>query len=436
MNLQGFFSTFFFLLFYIPFNVIIMLAAAFVLGLVNRLFHLNFPTWLIGLAAGLLAGIIVYAVIEGSTNKLGASPELLYTTTFIIHVLLFLLLLTFSGIGKLIFRNAPAVPFHFEKPQAIAATIYTASILAFALLPLLAKGKAYLQDVADKKYTENLQMIINTNDTTAFKKALDNNYQLADVKLNDYSTQSLFDYLLEHNKTALVKLLVAKNTNLVTYHSELNINSEAMLQVLLEAGLPTVDAIQQLTLKNDTALVKLTVEKFHPQFDTCKDYMVALITRDVLGHGNIDLLDYLIEHGLAKNISYSSNALYQYVEKNDLQTVQLLINKGFSLDTANSQIVEKAISNRNLPMLAYLFQYPFDKNKKVDGYSYLEKAILSNGDQLINFLLMQQPDVTTIHVTDGDGVTNALLLAEKYERTEMLAKLKRYVSQNKTNQHA
>jgi ankyrin repeat protein len=174
-------------------------------------------------------------------------------------------------------------------------------------------------------------------------------------------------------------------------------------------------------------LVKTVIEKYQPRFDEGDTSLVAYITIDLLEYNhNPGLLDYLVQNGLTAGVPQTSEAISYFIKKNDFNTVKMLDEKGFKIDTSNDYLMETAISNRNVDIIQFLLQRQFNPNRPNNEYTYLEYAILSNAEPVIDVLLKLKPDITTLHDTDDETAINALLLAQKNNRTAMLEKLKAY----------
>ena len=147
-----------------------------------------------------------------------------------------------------------------------------------------------------------------------------------------------------------------------------------------------------------------------------------------MDHQDIELLDYLIAKGLTKKLDQTNETIEFFAQKEPFEILKFLIDKGFKVDPNDNRPVYWAIYNNDLPLLKHLFQSPFDVNKLQGEYTHLEDAIAGGKEEIFDFLLTQNPEVNTLHPTKLHGETNALLLAERYERPKMLEKLKNYIS--------
>ena len=405
-----------------------MLVAALFLGILNKLFGLNFPTWAVSFAAGIMVFVMLMSLIETSSMKNG-NTGLYYSATLVINIIMIIIMLTFSGIGKLIFKKQTATEFSFGKSQKIAAVAYCIALGSLAAIPAIANGKEQLKDAISEKNKQHIKEAIDANNKSAFKKALEETSNLAELRLDNYTTQSLFEYLVVQNKYELVDMLIKKDKSALTYSIDWAISSPEMIKVLLDHGMSPVDVVEKLTYKNNTALAKMVVEQYHPKFDSGNNSIVEYISRNVLDYNNNPaMLDYLVEHGLAKSALQSNEAIYYFIKKNDFPKVKMLVEKGFQIDTAQHAMMEKAISNENIEMINFLFEHKFTINRPYNEYTYVEYAILSNAETVIDLLLKLKPDVTTLHPTYDEAEINALIMAEKYERMFMLEQLKRYIA--------
>ena len=267
--------------------------------------------------------------------------------------------------------------------------------------------------------------MIDSNNTEDFKTACLNS-DLTSVRLPGQD-QELVDYLVSKNKTALVHILIKNKPVVFSYAYTWDITSPQMVETLIKDGMNTSKAVQVLTAFNRTELVKATVEKYHPLFDTC----VGLITQFVVEHGNMELLDYLIEHGLAKNNRQTEEAILHFSEQDNPEVIKTLIAKGFATDTADRGPVYWAVYHNNLPLLRFLVRSGFPVNGMYDEYTHLENAITGNQTEIVTYLLTLKPDITTLHFTKLNGETNALLMAERCKHPEMLEQLKQYLDTKK-----
>jgi hypothetical protein len=424
--LQDGISFFFLILIYVPFNVFFMVVAAVLFSLINKFFHLHFPTWVVAIAAALLVFVIMFSFLEESMNKNNSGDStLFYTITLAINLVVVIVMLTFKGINKLIFSYTSSADFVFEKPQIITVIIYSITVAFFAAIPLISDGADYINDIQNDRKLSAIREAINTDNIEAFTKINGETAELWKAVLPD-EKNSLLDYLVAHDKTTFVHILVKDHKELFGYTFEWHIKSPAMVQLLINDGMDINQIIEKLTDHDESELTKTVVEKYHPTFNSS----VSFITQNVMRHNNEKLLDYLIKNGLTKDLKQTSETLYWLVQKNDIESVGLLIDKGFSIDPSDNRLVYWAIYNRNLPFLKFLFSYPFDVNASSDEYTNLENAIIGNNEAIFDFLLTKNPDIKTLHPTKLNGVTNALLIAERYKQTKMLEKLNQYAIRN------
>ena len=424
-TLQDTTTLFFFIVLYIPFNIFFMVVAAVLFSVINRFLHLHFPIWVLAIAAALLVFVMMFAFLEDSSSKGSDDSALFYGATLIINSLIVVLMLTLTGVTKLIFKNPASIPFTFERPQLITTIIYLLVTIGFALIPVVSAGSNYMDDIQSENQLQALQEMIDTDNVDDFTEANNHIRELWKVKLVN-EQQSLVEYLVAQNKTALVHVLTKSNKDLFTYTFKWEIKSPAMVQLLIEDGMNPNQVIKELTAYNKAELVKFTVEKYHPTFTG----LVSYIAKNVMQYNNTDLLDYLIKNGLTKDLGQSHEAIYWLVQSGEIQAVKTLLEKGFHMDTTDNRLVYLAIEHSNLPLLEFLFTYSFDVNATYDEYTNLENAIISGNDAIFDFLLTQKPVVNKLHLTKLNGETNAFLIAEKYKRTAMLEKLKRYAPQN------
>ncbi|QHV95391.1 ankyrin repeat domain-containing protein [Spirosoma endbachense] len=424
--LQDGVSFFFLILIYVPFNVFFMVVAAVLFSLINKLFHLHFPTWIVAVAAALLVFVFMFSFLEESLNRSNSGDStLFYAITLVINLVVVIIMLTATGINKLIFSDAASTDFVFEKPQIITAIIYSITVAFFAAIPLISDGADYVNDIQNDRKLAAIREAITTDDSKAFTKINDETTELWKVVLPD-EKNSLLDYLVAGDKIALVHILVKDHKELFGYTFEWHIKSPAMVQLLINDGMGINQIVEKLTKHDEAELVKTIVEKYHPTFNSS----VSFITQNIMHHNNEKLLDYLIKNGLTKDLKQTSETLYWLVQKNDIESVGFLIDKGFSIDPSDNRLVYWAIYNRNLPFLKFLFSYPFDVNASSDEYTNLENAIIGNNEAIFDFLLTKNPDIKTLHPTKLNGITNALLIAERYKQTKMLEKLNRYATRN------
>lgn len=424
-TLQDNTTLFFFIILYIPFNIVFMVVAAILFSVINKMLHLHFPTWVLAIAAALLVFVMMFAFLEDSSSKGSDDSALFYSTTLIINSLIVVLMLTLTGVNKLIFKNPSSIPFAFERPQLITTIIYLLITSGFALIPVVSAGSDYLDDMQSENQLLALQEMINTDNVADFTEANENTRELWKVRLVN-EQRSLLEYLIAQNKTAMVHVLTKNNKDLFTYTFKWEIKSPAMVQLLIDDGMNPNQVVEALTAYNNAELVKFTVEKYHPTFTS----LVSYIVKNVIQNNNMDLLDYLIKNGLTKDLGQSHETIYWFVQSGDIQTTKILLEKGFHMDTSDNRLIYLAIEHSNLPLLKFLFTYSFDVNITYDDYTNLENAIISGNDAIFDFLLTQKPVVNKLHLTKLNGETNAFLIAEKYKRTAMLEKLKRYAAQN------
>ncbi|GAB2579190.1 hypothetical protein [Spirosoma areae] len=427
-TLQDSVSLIFFLIIYVPCNVFFMVVVAVLFSVINKVLHLNFPIWILAVAAALLIFVMMATFINGSSGKvtLGntVNSTLFYSTTLIINLLVVVLMLTLTGINKLIFSTPSSTPFAFEKPQLITTSIYLLITGIFAILPLISAGSDYMDETKKEELEATLKKAMTASTVDEFNDVYDGNSDLLFEKLPG-EENSLLDSLVAQDKLAIVRTLADDNEGIAYYSDRLNIKSQAMLQLLLTNGLNPTRAVERLTAYNRTELVKFVVGNYRPKFD----FTVSYITQHLMQYKNIDLLDYLIKNGLRNDPEQSRQTIYTFVEKNERESIELLLKKGFAIDTSDNRLITVAAQNNNLRLLETLFRFPFRLSVTDGEYTGLEMAIKNSNDQIFDFLLTQKPDLKTVHQTPHDGRINALSLAEKYQRADMVGRLNRYVAQ-------
>lgn len=427
MQLQQTINFVFFILIYVPFNVVFILVTALLLRFLNRIFHLHFPVWVLGLAAGLFVMAVMYAWLDSMSRKDGwinfqqDDSWFLYATLIIntVVVLIVFGLLSFTG---LIINSVPAEPFVFGRPQQLASGVYVALLLLVGLQPLVAGGNDYLADVRADAYRQKIKTIVDTNDDEAFTRETDEVPGIWDVRLPG-EDRDLIDYLVAENKASLVGIALRKKKTLLDAPYRWDLKSAEMADTLIRNGLNPNELIQILTRNGQRDLVKTVVDQYHPTFDRA----VAIITMNVVEKNDAGVMDYLIANGLTRHVDQTNEAIVFFAQKDNFEAVQVLVNRGFAVDPKDPRAVAWAIQNNNLPMLQFLFQFPYDVNQRNDEYTHLENAISSGNSDLVEFLLTQKPDVQTVHYTKLNGNTNALLMAERYKHPEMLVKLNAYL---------
>ncbi|MBD2703496.1 hypothetical protein IC229_22820 [Spirosoma sp. BT702] len=416
-TLQDSINFLFWLIIYVPLNIFLMVMAALFFSLINKLLQLNFPVWALAVGAALLVFVVMASLLTTSTTN----QTFYYIVTLAINLLVAVLMLTVTGITNLIFRNVSAVDFSFGKPQIITLCLYGFVTAFFAAIPLFSQGSDYLNDVQNEKQLAKLKKVIDENDIETFTEIREENYELYKVNLPG-EQRPLIEYLVAADKTEMVHVLTNHSREYFTYSLRWPIKSMAMVDMLITDGMNPNKIINELSLINQIELIKKVVNKYHPDFTTS----VSFITENLLKHNNIDLLDFLLIHGLAADEAQSQDTIYWLADKNDIESIKLLIKKGFKLNTHDCRLPYLAISSHNLSFLKFLFTYPFDVNATCDEYTNLETSIISNDMAIFDFLLSRNPDINTVHVTKLNGETNALRIAERYNQTEMLEKLKQY----------
>lgn len=424
-NLQGPINFLFFLFIYVPINIVLMLFAAIIFNVINKAFILHFPSWILAIAAGLFVFLCMFAMLDGIANKgswvsLNNDASGFYFGTFVINVIVVILMLTMSGVKNLVFKNSSAPVFIFGRAQSIVTIIYAVIAIFLALTPFIRQGNNYIADVKNTAMLQSLKKTVDNNNVKDFESAYEKNSSLWNVKLEG-EDRSLFDYLIKTDKPDLAHVLLMHDKNLFGYTFDWDIKSNKMIETLIADGMEPVQAVEITTDNNQPDLMKATVEKYHPKFDT----LVSFITQNVMKQQDIETLDYLIANGLTKNKTQTSKTLCHFAQLNDFETVKLLVTKGFEVDTAYSNLIYSAIYNNNLPMLKFFFQYPFDVNVFNDEYTNVENAIIGNKEDIFDYLLTKKPDVKTLHITKLNGETNALMIAERYKQPSMLAKLQK-----------
>ncbi|GAB3699497.1 hypothetical protein GCM10027592_25630 [Spirosoma flavus] len=392
--------------------------AALFFSLINKLLQLHFPTWALAVGAALLVFVIMTSIL--TTSKI--DHMFFYIITLIINLLFGVLLLTVSGIANFIFRNTSAVDFSFGKPQLITLCLYGFATAFFAAIPLLSQGSDYLTYIQNEKQLAKLKKAVDENNIETFTEIRDKNTDLWKTNLPG-EERPLIEYLVAQDKTELVHILTKRSQDYFTYSLRWPIKSFAMVDTLITDGMNPNKIIDELSLANRAELIKYVVNKYHPDFTSS----VSFITENLLNNNNIVLLDFLLKNGLATHEDQNQDTIYWLAKKKDIESIKLIIKKGFRIDTNDCGLPYLAISSHNLSFLEYLFTYPFDINAHFDEYTHLETAILTGNIAIFDFLLSKNPDVKTVHVTKFDGETNALRIAERYNRTEMLEKLKQYV---------
>ena len=428
-SLQQSINFFFLILIYAPINVALMLIVTLFFRLTNALFRLNFPLWALALAAAVPVFAMMYAFVDGVNQKRswvsfrGSNYEGFLTTTLIINVVVSLNLWWVMVFTNLIFKNEPGLPFAFEKPQLIALGIYAALTLLFAIQPFINVGKAQLADFRSEKYSQKIKAIIASNNLEGFKKELENSLSPTEFKFQG-EDRGLLAYLVAENKPELVAVLLKNHQSLLDHHRNWDIKSSEMIDVLVANGMNPNKIVEIFTASGQKDLLKVTIEKHQPDFTS----EVPYITRNVMDHQDIELLDYLIAKGLTKKLDQTNETIEFFAQKEPFEILKFLIDKGFKVDPNDNRPVYWAIYNNDLPLLKHLFQSPFDVNKLQGEYTHLEDAIAGGKEEIFDFLLTQNPEVNTLHPTKLHGETNALLLAERYERPKMLEKLKNYIS--------
>ncbi|GAB3988827.1 hypothetical protein GCM10028807_12330 [Spirosoma daeguense] len=421
-TLQDSVNLFFWLLIYVPLNIFSIVITATLFSLTNRFLHLQFPVWALAIGAALLVFVVTVNLLTSTITNYA----LFYSTTVVINSIAVFFMVTLTGITRFVFGGITQSTFVFEKPQLIAISVYACITGVFALLPLFEKSSDYLTDIQNESKLSALEKIINTNDVERFAEIQSRNVDLWNVKLPN-TPLTLIEYLVSKDKVDMVVVLVKADKNLFTYALDWPIKSKAMVDLLIKNGMNSNQVVDELSASNKTDLINYTVEKYNPDFRKSVSY----ITQNILQNKNITLFAYLLKNGLAKDTLQNAETIYSFIQKQDIETVIFLLENGFRIDTSDKRLVYLAIINDNLPLLTFLLNYQFDINAYYDEYTYLETAIISNRKAIFDLLLTRQPDIATLHITKLNGETNALRIAEKYQRADMLDTLKRYVDSKK-----
>ena len=241
-SLQQSINFLFLILIYVPINVVLMLLITVLFRFVNALFQLNFPIWVLGLAAAVLVFAMMYAFLDSVNQKRswvsfqGGNYEGFLTTTLIINVLVSANLLWIMVFTELIFKSGPVLPFVFKSPQIIATSIYAALTLLFAAQPFINVGKGYVADLKSEKYSQKIKTIITNNNVAGFKKELERSLSQHEFKLQG-EDRGLLAYLVAENKPELVDMVLKNDKSLLNGHQRWEIKSSVMLDVLVTHGL-------------------------------------------------------------------------------------------------------------------------------------------------------------------------------------------------------
>ena len=396
-------------------------SAALIFSLLNKVLSLNFPTWILAIAAALLVFIFLYAYIN--SIKYSGNPTIYYTTTAIINSIIVVLMLTITGISQLVFRYPHTAAFSFGRPQSIATIIYCVLIGICIAIPLLRHGSEYISEAKAAKKLKKLQQAIDTNDVAGFEKEYEKNNNPGNIRLNN-GFISVFNYLVDEDKKELVQIAIKKEKDFLADSDKWNIKSTDMLQLLVQNGLDINQAIFILVRHQQDSLVKWAVNKYQPTFAENAD----LIIKDLMQQRNMEMFDFLIANDFIKDKDACAVVLRDFVNNDDIESVKLLLEKGYPVETAYRGMVYSAVYSKSAEMMKLLLQYPFDVNKLYDEYTFLEYAAKSGYDDKVALLLTKNPDVQTLHTTKFDGAVNALILAEKYNHPGIVEQLKNYIT--------
>lgn len=433
--LQDSVNFFFTLLVYVPVNLIAMAMVWGIMALLNQVLRLRFSAITLSAAAGLLVFAMMSAWLDEVNSNRGwvsfrEAPTDQYLVTLVLAGINVVLAALLSGVVWFFRRGKGAPPPLPVEPQAgklrfILAGIWLALTLAFGSLPFLRQGGEMIADAQNEARLRKLADVVARNDIPAFQKALDEDGRLWDRRLLGAPDEPLFDELIRQDKVELAAVLLQENKLLFDYSFDWEIRSPAMVDMLVKQGMNRDRLTLELVETKDATLLQHMLERHRPLFFKWVDTMILVVMRDQ----NEAALELLVKHGIAGNAEQADAALTNRAHANDFAGMKLLVEKGFALNPKNTTIPYKAIYHANLPMLQWLLeQQPFNVNGKYDGYTHLEHAIIGGKKDIFDLLLSRNPDVQTLHETKLNGMTNALLLAERYKRPEMLAALKAHTA--------
>lgn len=425
---------FFTLLVFVPVNLIAMALVWGLLALLNKVLQLRFSAMTVCAAAGVLVFAMMFAWLDEVDSNRGwvsfkEAPSQLYIFSLALAVINVALAGLISGVVRLYRRGKvapPPLPVPAQPPTGkrhVAAAVWLVLTLVFGSMPLIRHGGQALADAQNEAYLQKLADIIARNDVPAFQKALAEDPGLWDRELPGVE-DGLFDEVIRQDRVEMTSLLLQQNKLLFDYAFDWDLRSPAMADALIAQGMNRDRLALEAVESGNIKLLEHVLVKHRPLFFKWVDTIILIVLREK----NEDMLDLLVKHGIAGNAEQVNAALAARIHYKDLEGLKLLVSKGFPLNPENDTIPYLAIYQEHLPILQWLMQHPFDVNGKHDGYTHLEHAIIGGRKDIFDYLLTRNPDVETLHETKRDGMTNALLLAERYKRPELLAALKARVS--------
>jgi hypothetical protein len=276
-----------FVVVYIPLNLILMIGITFLFRLLNKYLALNFPLWVLGLAAAFLVFVILISFL-GLFDS-GDYDYYIYTT-----IVINLVTVGFMVFSNYIFKDtAPVLPFVLGKTQIITIGFFIAILIGVALIPSLNSAGDVYTDYVNEKYTNKVLKIIETNDIEGFKKELETYKFIYKFKPKGKNSD-LMEYLVGQNKTDLVDIAYQKLPNLKAYPYNFDIKSPEMIAVLVKNGLTASSILLPLIRANKNDLAKEYVTKYQPVFDSNSDIIIKVLKEK----NDSEMLAFLKEEGL------------------------------------------------------------------------------------------------------------------------------------------
>lgn len=107
-SLQQSINSFFLIVFYIPFNIVVMILVLFSFKFINTFYELNFPNWIIAISSAVLVFVFLYVLVDSTSRTKGmvtGNFENVLSTTIIINIFLAILMILIIMFTKVIFKR-------------------------------------------------------------------------------------------------------------------------------------------------------------------------------------------------------------------------------------------------------------------------------------------------------------------------------------------
>lgn len=304
------------------------------------------------------------------------------------------------------------------------------------------KLKKTIVDADTKMINNCLLYAIHYNKTKIAKKIIETDYDInapnrQSLNINENNSE-IFRFAVYYNRLSLIEPLINAGADVTTDENYALIkyclaNNTKIIRLLIKNGANVyarncLALIQAAGIGNmETFLILIEHMNVRPiELDNASvlsepsviytNYDIALISAAM--YNNVEIVNILIQKGANPTVN-NSEILINAVEKNFMQIVQILLDYGVNPNIRNGQVLKTVINNGNYSLTKFLVEYKFNGkyvcDLSFDDSIYLRWAAIK-GDYDICKLLLESVDIDGRHRCDVNAADNdAYNMAQKYQ---------------------